>query len=76
MQNSFDPKRNRPLIDLGTVRETLSYIRDDFERVPALERAAEVLSLALAEVEAAERRQLAPIPSSILDSAILTRRRH
>lgn len=76
MRSSFDPKRNAPLIDLGTVRETLAYIRDDFQRVRALERAAELLSLALAEVEAAERRRLAPIPGSILDAARLLRPRH
>ena len=35
VQGPFDPKRNVPLIDLGTVRDTLAYIRDDFQRVPA-----------------------------------------
>jgi hypothetical protein len=30
VQGPFDPKRNVPLIDLGTVRDMLSYIRDDF----------------------------------------------
>jgi|RhiMethySRZTD1v2_1073278.scaffolds.fasta_scaffold42068_3 hypothetical protein len=76
MRSSLDLKRNGPLIDLGTVRETLAYMRDDFKRVRSLERAAELLSLALAEIEAAERRRLAPIPGSILDAARLPRRRH
>ena len=29
VQGPIDPKRNAPLIDLGTVRDTLAYIRDD-----------------------------------------------
>jgi hypothetical protein len=65
-----------PLIDLGTVRETLAYIRDDCQRVPGLERTAELLAAALAEVEAAERRRLAPIPRSVLEARLLARRRH
>ena len=44
---THDPKRNTPMIDLGTVRETLAYIRDDLQRVPGLERAAELLGSAL-----------------------------
>lgn len=75
MQGPFDPKRNVPLIDLGAVRDTLAYIRDDFQRVPALERAAE-LGAALAEVVAAERRRLAPIPRSVLETHLLPRRKH
>lgn len=76
MRGPFDPKRNVPLIDLGTVRETLAYIRDDLQRVPGLERAAELIATALAEVEAAERRRLAPIPRSVLEARLLARRRH
>jgi hypothetical protein len=71
-----DPKRNVPLIDLGTVRDTLTYIRDDLQRVPALERAAELIDAALAEVQSAERRRLAPIQRSILDTRLLPRPRH
>jgi hypothetical protein len=76
MRSSLDPKRNAPLVDLGTLRETLACIRDDLQRVRELQRAAELLSLALAEIEAAERRRLAPIPGSILDAARRPRRRH
>ena len=76
MRGPFDLKRNVPLIDLGTVRETLAYIRDDLQRVPGLERAAELIAAALAEVEAAERRRLAPIPRSVLEARLLARRRH
>jgi len=65
-----------PLIDLGTVRDTLSYIRDDLQRVPALERAAELVGAALAEIQATERRRLAPIPRSVLDTRHLFRRKH
>jgi hypothetical protein len=72
----FEPKRNVPLIDLGTVRDTLSYIRDDLQRVPALERVAELIGAALAEMLAAERRRLAPIPRSVLDARLLSRRKH
>jgi hypothetical protein len=60
----FDPKRNAPLFDLETVRNTLTYIRDDMQRMPALERVAELIEAALAELWAAERRWLAPIPMS------------
>jgi hypothetical protein len=76
VQGPFDPKRNVPLIDLGTVRETLAYIRDDFQRVPALERAAELIDAALAEVQAAERRRLAPIARSVLEMRLRPRHRH
>ncbi len=76
VRSTFDPKRNTPLIDLGTVREMVAYIRDDLRRVPGLERATELLGSVLAEVEAAERRRLAPIPRSILASRLLPRRKH
>ena len=73
MQGPFDAKRNVPLIDLGAVRETLAYIRDDLQRVPGLERAAELVASALGEIRAAERRRL---PRSILDAWLMPRRRH
>ena len=76
MRGPFDPKRNVPLTDLGTVRETLACVRDDLQRVAGLERAAELLGSALAEVEAAERRGLAPIPQSVLEVRRLARRKH
>ena len=71
MQGPIDPKRNVPLIDLGTVRDTLTYIHDDFQR-----GAAELIGAALAEVVAAERRRLAPIPRSVLETRLLPRRKH
>jgi hypothetical protein len=76
VQGPFDPKQNVPLLDLGTVRDTLAYMRDDFLRVPGLEHAAELLSQALAEVDAADRRRLAPVPYSVLQARLLARRRH
>ena len=76
MQGPFDPKRNVPLIDLGTVRDTLAFIRDDFQRVPGLERAAELIGAALAQVQSAERRHLAPIPRSVLETRLQPRRKH
>jgi hypothetical protein len=75
VQGPFDPKRNAPLIDLGT-RDTLAYIRDDFQRVPALARAAELIGVVLGEIEAAERRRLAPIPRSVLEMRRHPRRKH
>jgi hypothetical protein len=65
-----------PLIDLGTVRETLACIRDDCQGVPGLERAAELIGAALAEIEAADRRRLAPIPLSIMVQQLRRRRKH
>jgi hypothetical protein len=64
------------MIDLGTLRETLAYLRDDLQRVPGLQRAAELIDSALAEVDAAERRRLVPIPGSVLDMRLRARRRH
>jgi hypothetical protein len=51
-------------------------MRDDFLRVPGLEHAAELLSQALAEVDAADRRRLAPVPYSVLQARLLARRRN
>ena len=65
-----------PPSNLSIDRETLAYIRDDLQRVPGLERAAEHLVSALAEVEAADRRRLAPIPRSVLEGRLRSRRRH
>jgi hypothetical protein len=76
VQGPIDPKRNVPLIDLGTVCDTLAYIRDDLQRVPGLERAAELIGSALCEVVAAERRRLAPIPCSVLETRLPPRRKH
>jgi hypothetical protein len=76
VHGSVDPKRHNPLIDLDMVRETLAHIRDDLQRIPALGGAVALLSLVLAEVDAAERCRLAPIPGSILDAGRLRRRRH
>jgi hypothetical protein len=76
VRSNFDPKRNTPLLDLGAVRETLAFIRNDLQRVPALERTADLLGMALDEIEAAERRRLAPGLTSILDAGALSRRRH
>lgn len=76
MQSPFDPKRDTPSIDLGTVRETLAYVWDDLKRSPELQRAADLLGSALAEIEAAERRRLAPIPHSIMELRLRPRRKH
>ena len=73
MQDSSDAKRNVPLVDLGTIRETLAYIRDDLARVPGLERAAEMIGSALGELESAEGRRL---PRSILLAYLRPRDRH
>jgi hypothetical protein len=75
MQGSSNRKRQIPAIDLATVREALAYIRDDLQRVPTLERAAEMLSTALAEIAAADRRQLASLPRSLIEARWLPRRR-
>lgn len=76
MAGPFDPNRHVPLIDLGTVRDVLGCIRDDLQRAPALERAAELIGAALAELQAAQRRRLAPVARSILDSRLLRSRKH
>jgi hypothetical protein len=43
-------------IDLATVRETIEYMEDDMRRVPELQRVADALKIAKAEIEAAERK--------------------
>jgi hypothetical protein len=73
VKGPFDAKRNVPLVDLGTLKETLAYIRDDLARVPGLERSAEIVGSALAELEAAEARHM---PRSILEAHLRPRRRH
>jgi len=69
-------KPNVPLVDLDAIRETLAYIRDDLQRAPGLDRAAEQLTAALAEITQAERRRLAPISGSIIDARLMLRRKH
>jgi len=44
-----------PTLDLSTVRETLTYMRDDMRRVPGLEQVAEAIDAAMIEIEVAER---------------------
>jgi hypothetical protein len=44
-----------PHLDLTTARETIAYIEDDLRRVPGLEKAADALKAAVAEMETAER---------------------
>jgi len=73
VKRPFDAKRNVPLVDLGTIRETLAYIRDDLARVSGLEQAGELVGAALGELEAAERRRM---PRSILEAYLRPRRRH
>jgi len=61
-----------PSIDLSTVRETLTYMRDDARSVPGLEQVAAALDTALSEVDAAEERlqpvSLSPTMSRFLPS--------
>jgi hypothetical protein len=76
MGEPLQQKPNMPLVDLDTIRETLLYIRDDMQRVPGLEGAAEHLTAALGEIAAAERRRLAPVSSSIIEARFVPRRKH
>lgn len=72
MPGVFDPKRSVPLFDLETVLNTLTYIRDDMQRVPALQPAAELIAATLAELRAVERR----LPHCILKINSPLRRKH
>ncbi|KUO63917.1 MAG: hypothetical protein APF80_06970 [Alphaproteobacteria bacterium BRH_c36] len=47
-------------IDLQTVRETLSYIRDDVAADPALANVASALSRAITEIDSADSRKNLP----------------
>ena len=76
MAARFDAKRDVLLFDLGTVCSTLAYIRDDMQRVPGLERAAELIDEAVAELRAAEGRRLAPISHSLLKTRLGARHKH
>jgi hypothetical protein len=74
-----EPLQNKPsvpLVDFDTIRETLAYIRDDLHRVPGLEKAADRLTAALAEIAAAERRRLGPVAHSFIDAKLVLRRKH
>jgi hypothetical protein len=68
-----DAKRNVPLVDLGTLKETLAYIRDDLADLAGFERAAELVGSALRELEAADRSGL---PRSIIEANLRPRHRH
>ncbi len=75
----FRISRNRlypPTIDLSTVRETLTYMRDDAKLVPGLEDVAASLDQALETVEAAESRMkpvsYSPIASRFLPAKLKT----
>ena len=76
MQTPSDPKRNSPVLDLGTLREVLAHIRDDLHRVPGLEGAARLIGEGLAEMEAAERRRLTSVPGAITNGRRPAVRRH
>ena len=62
-----------PAIDLSTVRETLTYMRDDARSIPGLEALAQSLDAAIAEVDATEAR-LQPHTASPIASRFLPAR--
>lgn len=62
-----------PAIDLSTVRETLTYMRDDARSVPGLEAVAASLDDAIQEVETAEAK-LQPVSYSPIASRFLPMR--
>ena len=70
------PRQPRvPLLDLETVRETLSYIHDDLKRTPGFETASARLAEAIAAIKTAEQsRQV--IPSNILSAQFVRRPRN
>ena len=49
------PKVWPPLMDLSSVRRTLTPIKDNLAQVPALAKAANAMATVIAELEAAER---------------------
>lgn len=57
-------------IDLGTLRETLRYMKSDADRVPGLEDLSQALSVTLKEIDRAERKltppDLSPIAAKFL----------
>ncbi|HSR82463.1 MAG TPA: hypothetical protein VLL28_16955 [Hyphomicrobiaceae bacterium] len=63
------------MFDFEFVRNTLTYLRDDRQRVPALARAAELIEATLAELLAVERCQLTPIRHCILTINTAPRRK-
>ncbi len=59
----FPGKRvQRPTLDLHTVFETLSYMRDDLARDPDLKKVAEALDLTLTEISRAKQGELGSTP--------------
>jgi hypothetical protein len=76
LASAVDPKRSVAMVDLAPMRETLALIRDDLQRLSGLQRAAELVGAALADIELAERRRLLPIPCSLLEGRRPARRRH
>ena len=57
------PRQNPwpPVVDLTTVRDTLSCMKDDMERVSGLERVAAAVKEALAEIERAKPPAAVPL---------------
>lgn len=57
-------------LDLGTLRETLHYMKDDADRVPGLEDLSQALATTIFEIERAERKlkpkELKPISAKFL----------
>jgi hypothetical protein len=70
------PKNPRvPLLDLETVRDTLTYIHDDLKRTPGFEAASQRLDEAIAAIKTAEKNRQV-IPSNILTAQFLRRPRN
>ena len=69
-QNSWPPA-----IDLSTVRDTISMMKEDADRVPNLARVAAALGSVLTEIELAER-SAAPVPLMRFNSARFLPRRN
>jgi hypothetical protein len=62
-----------PGLDLDTVRETLTYIRDDLQRVPGLQSAAEALGAALREIDHCNKR-LSVLSQGVISSSFFIRK--
>ncbi|MBR2537633.1 MAG: hypothetical protein IKE66_16305 [Hyphomicrobium sp.] len=55
-------------IDLASVRDTLAYIESDLDTAPELQRVAEAVRAALAEIDRIELTNGAAVPAAITDA--------
>ncbi len=74
----FRPTRRpprTPMLDLATVRDTVSYMHDDAARTPGCERLAIAFGAVMREIDAVERLRRDPPAGEVIASRFIPFRR-